>query len=197
MKMILKTFHVFLAIALMVLAPGNMLPVFPLINIQASGKTENEPVKGKTYDWEGYLQYDGDWVDDENEGYGKLISYHSTSLRDSATTNMFSNTALYYIYEGNFIKGKYYGKGKLVFYSSLQQVEQVYEGDFAKGKYEGIGTMFIFLTEKWTIIIQANGRIIHGMVRELIALHQVDFTLDNTKKVTEMAKELFMRTITV
>ena len=120
--------------------------------------------KGKIYYKNGNIKYDGDFVKDKFEGYGKYIYENGNyyigqwvnGLRQGKGKIYYKNGNIKY--DGDFVKGTYEGYGKYICENGDYYIGQCmnglrhgkgkeyykngnikYEGDFVKDKYEGNG----------------------------------------------------------
>ena len=79
--------------------------------------------KGVLYLPNGKVEYEGEWADDEPDGWGLLHCYEAEG-----------RPPLWRRYEGQLRRGEMDGRGKLLFASGL-----IYEGEFRLGKIFGRG----------------------------------------------------------
>lgn len=88
--------------------------------------------KGRYFDSNGNLIFEGEFKNNLYDGNGKYYSIESVHGEEGSVL----------CYEGEFEKGKYSGQGKLYFTSGERKGELFYEGDFYKNKYNGQGTLY-------------------------------------------------------
>ena len=120
--------------------------------------------KGKLFDKNGKLIYEGDWVNDKREGFGKCGSDPGHYYIGQLKNNCFNGKGKLYdnegklLYEGDFVNNEIEGFGKLKLednYYYLGELKNrkpngkgkvynnngflLYEGDFVNGDFEGLG----------------------------------------------------------
>ena len=89
--------------------------------------------------------YEGQWKDDEQEGYGKLRTHAGTSYEGEWKAGEFHGEGTYVfqkygkaeassVYAGQWSEGKKHGKGKLTLYSGNS-----YDGEWVQDKRDGWG----------------------------------------------------------
>jgi hypothetical protein len=112
-----------------------------------SFKNEEYHGKGKIYDWEGYLTFDGNFVNGTKDGYGKSISYYQEPVFGDGSITRY-NTAVQTVYEGTFKDGEHNGEGYLAEYTNKQLLVSIYTGTFAAGLQDGEGVLLLFAKDK-------------------------------------------------
>jgi len=132
--------------------------------------------KGKLYDKNGKIIYEGDFIKGKFEGNGKLIFEKSYYL-------LFKNDSLngkYYL--GQFKNGSLNGKGKI--YDKNDKL--IYEGDFNNDNPEGNGQLFF--DNGYFIGQFENGNIFHGKITnsEKNMILEGDFLGKNLNGVLKM-----------
>jgi len=103
--------------------------------------------KGQAYDWEGYLTFDGNWAEGEQDGFGKEIVYRQERVFGDGSITHY-NTSLEKVYKGDFKKGSYNGKGTLDEYDKGQNLNSTYIGDFKQNKKEGQGVILYLIGDE-------------------------------------------------
>lgn len=82
--------------------------------------------KGKIINEKGVI-YEGDWVNQKKDGFGKLVIPREGQ-------NLFSKHLFYQEYTGQFKNDKMHGFGKMIFDDGT-----VYEGEWVEGYKQGKG----------------------------------------------------------
>ena len=99
--------------------------------------------KGKSYDKDGNLFYEGDFINELPNGKG-IMYFDGNKYEGDLVDGKFEGNGKFYYYEedreyiGQFKNGNMNGKGNL--YDKNGKV--IYEGDFVDGKFEGNGKLF-------------------------------------------------------
>lgn len=110
-------------------------------------KNEKFHGNGKIYDWEGYVTYNGNFVNGTEEGYGRSVSYYQEPVFGDGSITKY-NTALRSVFEGTFKNGEHNGDGYLAEYTNNQLLISVYTGSFDAGQKDGEGVLLLFAKDK-------------------------------------------------
>ena len=99
--------------------------------------------KGKEYDEEGLLRYEGDFVDGQRSGDGTLYEGGVLVYQGQFSGGQINGTGVAYedgvkYYQGTFVDGLYEGEGTAYYPDGTRS----YVGSFAAGLYEGEGTQY-------------------------------------------------------
>ena len=98
--------------------------------------------KGKQYDNNNNLIYDGFFVDDQREGFGKLFDNNKILYEGLFVKNEIEGNGKYYIkdnyFVGNIKLGSSNFKGKVY----TKKDELIYEGEFKDYKYQKNGKFY-------------------------------------------------------
>jgi hypothetical protein len=103
--------------------------------------------KGTMYDWEGYITFDGNFVNGDKEGYGRSVDFYQEKVFGDGSITAY-NTAVRTVYEGIFKHDKHNGEGYLAEYTRDQSLVSIYTGTFADGQIDGEGVLLLFAKNK-------------------------------------------------
>ena len=116
---------------------GSPTTTYKYVGNFKNGKYHGE---GTIYDWEGYILYQGSFVDGIEEGFGKKTEYAQEIVFGNGSITRY-NTAVNSVYEGFLKGGRADGKGRYVTYTDFQTLKYIYTGDFVAGKRTGNGVL--------------------------------------------------------
>ena len=102
--------------------------------------------RGKLYDWEGYLLFDGTVVNGKK--VGKSITYKQEKAFGDGSINYY-NVSLEKAYEGTHINGNKEGYGVLSEYNNEENLDRIYHGNWKENKKNGKGTLLIYNGSKF------------------------------------------------
>jgi hypothetical protein len=103
--------------------------------------------KGKIYDWEGYVTFDGNFDNGSKQGYGRSVNYYQEPVFGDGSITRY-NTAVRTVYEGMFKNDKHNGEGYLAEYTNNQLLVSIYTGTFTEGEKDGEGVLLLFAKDK-------------------------------------------------
>lgn len=103
--------------------------------------------QGTIYDWEGYILYEGGFVDGIQEGIGKKTEFAQEIVFGDGSITRY-NIAVKSVYEGGMKGGRFDGKGRFIAYTDFQTLKSIYTGDFVAGKRTGDGVILNFAKDK-------------------------------------------------
>ena len=102
-------------------------------SLELEGEYINGKIKGKEYDKDGDLIFEGVFLNEEKNGQGKEYQYNEI------------------VFTGEYLNGKRNGKGKEYYHESL-----IFEGEYLNGERNGKGK------EYWEGILIFKGEYING-----------------------------------
>lgn len=94
--------------------------------------------KGKLYDWEGYLLFDG--VIENGKKTGRTINYKQEKAFGDGSISYY-NVSLQNVYDGTLVGGSKEGFGVFSEYDKDEKLKTVYRGNFKENKRDEKGTL--------------------------------------------------------